>query len=228
MLRRLSTWLAGISLAAVYGTYTIRQNTSQSLLNTNHWDIISSRDDPLLAGKRLPLYRALVPNDWQRQDTAPEESIVDTTRPLCSYLIKTEEGVVEFTIHNFPCNILAERIDPHAQVARWQRQLTEDNPLTTTIIPVHGAGFTGLKLYACGHRDEKHLAILAWSMQLAPEHFCRIDAEEYPYNRHYCRQRRADYTVKAVGNPASIAAASHALTAFVTSFELLHELPSSL
>lgn len=185
------------------------------------WQAIAGRDAPELGGVRFPLYHVCVPVRWQRSDAAVTASVAATTEPLCRFEVVGEEGTIAVTVHNFPCDVITERVDPHLQVARWQRQLGESDPLYTKIVPVHGGGFVGLHLAA----RSSEAAVMAWAMQLAPEHFHAVSAGETPYNRHYCRQRKADYTVKAVGPPDSVDAAAADIAAFAASFELLRPLP---
>src|SRR5438477_11427236 len=53
---------------------------------------IAGRDDPTLHNfqstpLRYPVYRAKAPSDWQRHDPNPSESIVDSTKAICEFII---------------------------------------------------------------------------------------------------------------------------------------------
>src|SRR4051812_33566899 len=76
-----------------------------------NWQRINSRDegDP---SARYPLYIARVPSDWIRKDPAPNESISNTIKSLCEFLIKEEDQEVRILIHNFSSNNLDQRIPP--------------------------------------------------------------------------------------------------------------------
>lgn len=175
------------------------------------WQTIAGRDPAITQ----PIYRARIPAHWQRVDPLPDESLADTTKPLCRLLILASEGQIDITIHNFPTDTIDQRIPPQSQVARWQRQLGDRASNTDSIRPFAHGGFVGLFFEADG--------LLAWSLQLAPSHYRTLSL---PPASHLNRQLRADYTIKATGPESALAHHRSDILAFARSFELIAEIPS--
>jgi hypothetical protein len=186
-----------------------------------NWQKINSRDvgDPLA---RYPLYIAKVPSDWIRKDPSATESIIDTTKPLCEFLIKegADEGYI--TIYNFPTDHSEERIPPSAQIMRWKGQFETLDPQLTAISPEAHGGFVGLFLECQGILKGQPTKLLGWAMQLAPEHYQKLSSHQ-AFN---IKQIRADYTIKAWGSPDLINKHRTDIITFANSFELLDELPA--
>lgn len=180
------------------------------------WQEIAGRDE------RLALYRARVPSGWHRSDPAADDPLLDTTKPLCEFMIKDENEQIIITIHNFPTATMEERVPPTAQAARWKRQFSTLDPLTESLQPQSFGGFAGLVFYGEGTIKGAPQAVLAWAMQMPPEHFLEFQSNDKRSNR----QMRADYTIKAVGDPTLLSFHRDAITAFARSFELIEEIPS--
>lgn len=161
-----------------------------------------------------PIYRARVPDGWQRQAPVSEAQREDTMQPICRFIVPDNEGPVEITVHNFPTDSIDERIPPAAQVARWQRQVGARASAADLVQPIAHAGFVGLSYAADG--------VMAWSLQLAKEHYQALSMA--PDSR-LKQQMRADYTIKATGPEASLARHQREITAFARSFELIEEIP---
>lgn len=185
-----------------------------------NWHRINSRDDgdPLT---RFPLYYAKVPSDWVRIDPPSNESIVDTTKALCEFLIEDGEKKVRITIHNFPSNDIDERIPPISQIDRWKGQFQSLVRSQTHIVPEIHNGFIGLFLECKGTLDNVPTKLLGWAMQLAPEYYTLLSFD----NSLFSRQARADYTIKAVGNPELMDKNQPSIMFFAYSFQLIEELP---
>lgn len=191
---------------------------------TGEWQVILGRDEGM-ADQRRPIYRAKVPSNWQRIDAAATESIFDSTKANCEFLIGPEDDPVHLVVHSFPSLKLEDRVPPQAQVQRWQRQFDELDLQALQITPCAQGGFTGLLLYAEGILKSRQTAVLAWSMQLAPMHFVALQVKEGAVDPVKMRQRRSDYTIKALGSKDLLAAYRTEIMAFAASFELIEEIP---
>lgn len=165
---------------------------------------------------RRPVYQAQVPLGWARVDPPQNESLVDTRQPIVSFSI--EEGVV-LHVHSFPANSLEERIPPAAQVERWRQQL---KAASHKIEPLNHGGYAGLFLES----QNESTMLLAWSLQLAMEHFQTLHfrATTLEEEEHY-RQMAADVTLKVTGPTALIEKHRAEITLFAESFELIQEIP---
>ncbi len=177
-----------------------------------------------VAGRELrhPIYRLRVPFAWKREDFSLDDRLEDTTKPLCTFVIEEEQRRIEITLHNFPTATINERVACGAQVARWRRQFTELDPLSESTKPQAFGGFAGLVFYGEGTMKEKRQAMLAWAMQLPSEFFLKFSVEKDTN----ARQMRADYTIKAVGDPELLFLHREEIEAFARSFELINEIPS--
>ena len=111
--------------------------------------LIAARDNGLSLD-RFPIYHAKVPSYWQRHDPQPSESIFDSTKSLCEFIIQEDEGQIRITLHNFPTDALEERIPPQAQIARWKQQFQQITPSSICLTSQSAGGFTGLLLEATG------------------------------------------------------------------------------
>jgi hypothetical protein len=171
--------------------------------------------------ERLPLYRAKVPLNWIREDTP--ESVMDSRKPICSFQIGDVNDPVHLAIHTFTFESFEQRIPPASQVARWKRQFDELEPSTLCIDSRACGGFTGLSLHACGQIKEKDTAVLAYSMQLAPQHWMSLQNDRESSFKQ--KQMTADYTLKATGSPSSIIRWKDEIELFANSFELIDEIP---
>lgn len=68
---------------------------------------IKGRDN---SGARFAVYRVRIPEEWLRRDPLPDESIIDSTKALCEFLIRDEGKTIRIAIHNFPTADIEERI----------------------------------------------------------------------------------------------------------------------
>lgn len=187
------------------------------------WQKIAGRDtsDSI---ERIPIYQAKTPLNWVRKDPSLNESIIDTKKALCEYLIEDEEGSIRLTVHNFPSQTIDQRISPHLQIQRWKNQFEQLDPALTSVTSSSHGGFVGLFLEGTGTLNGMQTSILGWSMQLSSEHYRHLQQEATAINW----QRRADYTIKVLGPPHSLSKHRDTLIEFASSFELIDELPSPL
>lgn len=188
-----------------------------------NWQTINGRDEGV-ATQRIALYRVKVPMHWQRQDPSLDESIADTKKSICEFFIKDGQETIRIAIHSFPYPNFESRIPPQAQIARWKRQFNNLDPSQISLHACSQGGFHGLCLEAQGTMHDRSTAVLGWSMQLAADYYRQLSWEDCFMNR----QKRADYTIKAVGSPALMHQHRQAIIAFARSFELIEELPSPL
>lgn len=187
----------------------------QTKVESNYrWHAIQARSSDLL-------YRAQVPHHWICQPLDPLTSLQDTTQPVCVFLIGNAEKCIRLSIHPFPYTEKSERISPEAQIFRWKQQFEKIHPQNFVRTPCSFGGFHGLRFEANGYQQNKPLATLAWSMQLAQFFDQQLDSQVDMI-------KRADYTIKAVGPPELMQQHRHEIIAFAESFELINELPSPL
>jgi hypothetical protein len=204
---------------------------SQSLpLKSKMVHEINGRDEGNSNLTRFKIYRAKVPETWTRQDPAAHISIADTTKSLCEFLIPCEDNQqIRISIHNFPSKQIEERIPPAAQINRWKQQFTLLNSTNVSVIPQAYGGFVGYRFEGSGLMNDKETMVLAWAMQLAPEHFSTLTLH-LNYNSEKetsLKQMRADYTIKASGPTFLMEKHRHAIINFANSFELIEEIPTS-
>lgn len=176
---------------------------------------------------RVPIYQARVPTHWIRQDPSSDDSIADTTKPLCTFLIQDDGQQVRITVHNFPFTQASSRVPPQAQIARWERQFNTIDRTRVTTTPFASAGFYGFCFMCTGKQGSQPTTVIAWSMQLAPEHEASLAVHTQLNPLPHFKQMRADYTIKAVGPPDLISKHKKDITIFAQSFELIHEIPSA-
>ncbi len=138
-------------------------------------------------------------------------------------------GDIKITIHNFPADSSEKRIPPSAQVERWKRQFAVLNPLESFSTPQAYAGYFGLQFEGTGVISEIPTTTLAWAMQMDPRHYSNLTAKQqyHPKEKGYLQQMAADYTIKAMGPPESMAEHRDAIVNFAHSFELIQEIPAS-
>ena len=120
-------------------------------------------------------------------------------------------------VHNFPG---MDPIPPGAQVARWKKQFEQLDPTLVMTQREAWGGFAGLFLRAKGIQKGERIGMLAWAMQLAPEH------KRFLEIRPGTEDARADYTLKAVGPEQILERHAGDITRFAHSFELIQDIPS--
>ena len=191
------------------------------------WKEIAGRDEAAeqQAIRRYPVYRAKVPLAWKRIDPLVTESNQDTTKPLVEYVILEGSSSISITIHNFPSEKIEERIPTQAQVARWKRQLSDSDD-NIVILPEAYGGFSGYRFSGSGKLKDEEVSVLGWAMQLAPEHYRRLQTQGKDEEKHFFNQMRSDYTIKAVGPSSMVSEHAPDIVAFAHSFELIQEIPS--
>lgn len=179
------------------------------------------------------LYRARMPESWISRDPLHDETLTDTTKAICEFIIRDDNdhngngrnNLIRISIHNFPSDTMEDRIPPAAQVSRWQRQF-DTLPNTSTITPQAFSGYSGLLFSGKGILQGKETMMLAWSLQLAPEHYRALAHPSTPEETAIFRQMRADITIKAVGPQPLMEKHQASIAAFARSFELIEEVPS--
>lgn len=172
--------------------------------------MIPARDDGQSLDRPL-IYRALAPQNWIRLELDPASSIADSTKANCEFQIEEGEEKIRITCHTFPI-LEGKRIPPQAQIARWKRQLENLDQLSVHVTPNSHGGFSGLFFEGEGNQ----VKVLGWSMQLGEVYLRQLGLE---------KEKRADYTIKAVGPPSMIEKHRHEIIQFANSFELIDELP---
>lgn len=187
--------------------------------NDYSWQEIAGRDEGE-PSTRFNLYRAKVPLDWQRIDPVKDDSNADSKLSICEYIIGSGDGATRLTVHNFPSMNMQARIPPTAQINRWKQQFQQLKVTDFTTQAVAKGGYIGLQLAATGIMEGQPCMVLGWSLQLAPEQYLNMQEDNFIQ-----RQRRSDYTIKAVGSPASILANRDEIELFAHSFELIEEIP---
>jgi hypothetical protein len=163
------------------------------------------------------IYHTKIPRDWISRDPLLTESIFDTTKALHEFFIVEGNENIRITIHNFPTDHENERIPPQAQVFRWKRQFETLEPSTLSTEPQSFGGFVGLRLIASGLMHQKPTMMIAWSMQLAPQHRQML---------HH-KQMLADYTIKAIGPKDLMEKYQTKIISFARTFELIEDIPDA-
>lgn len=176
---------------------------------------ICGRDDGISLN-REPIYRIAAPYDWERLDPSSTESTSDTTTPLCEFLIIEGADQIRIAIHNFPSDSFEGRIPPQAQIMRWQNQFDPIDSASLTITPQSFSGYSGMLIEASGLQKGKPLTLMAWALQLAPEHYRSLKD----------KQMRSDVTIKASGPKFLMRKYREVIFAFARSFELIEEIPT--
>jgi hypothetical protein len=189
-------------------------------ISSFQWRTISGRTEA-----REPIYRIKAPIDWTRHDPLFEESLADTTKPLCEFYVKEGDEVIKISIHNFPSDHITQRIPPLAQIARWERQFQQLCPEETHIAPQGYNGFSGAFFQGTGIMNGTLMTVLGWAMQIAPEHYHTLSYPETSQEALLYPQMRADFTIKVVGPKDLVHKQMHSLIAFARSFELIDEVP---
>ncbi len=186
------------------------------------YEIIWSRVE--LPNSAFQLYRFMPPENWKRVDSG-EPAAADSREPIAHYQLQLDGEQVDLTIHNFPIDTLDERIPPEAQIARWKQQIDEMNLSTVQVKPQAFGGFVGLLLQAEGIKQRKPLAMMAWTMQLAPQFYTALELLDTPEKHSFTRQLHADFTIKIVGSPSLLAREKEKIERSARTFALLDELP---
>ncbi|MGK5595074.1 MAG: hypothetical protein ACSNEK_06930 [Parachlamydiaceae bacterium] len=176
--------------------------------------------------KNLPIYRVKVPKNWQPFFPNDDAYLSDTTLPILSFRIQDEDQNLLITVHNFPTQRIEESIPAQMQVFRWQRQFEEIDEFCTDCRPVAYNGFSGLIFEGTGVMKGVHTSMLAFAMQMIPEHY-RTLSNQPQYERKY-KQMRSDYTIKVIGTPEAVAKQRDTIIEFAESFELIESIPSYL
>ena len=179
-------------------------------------------------GVRFSVYRARIQENWIRHDPLENESLLDTKKPLCEFIIKEEGGVIKIAIHNFPVDNLENKIPPRAQVARWQRQFESIIPESVLITPQVFNGYSGLLFKGEGVINKTPLQVVAWALQISPRHFKTLLLADDVEKENLYKEMRADVTLKASGPIELMDKYYDRLVHFAHSFELIEEIPSSL
>lgn len=162
-----------------------------------------------------PLYRADLIQNWIKKDPENRGLLTDTKLSICEFTVPDSSGDIRITVHNFPSDKIEERVPPSAQLLRWKRQFHKLDESDET--PQSFGGFAGIMLEAKGVMDKKPVSMLGWSMQIAPEHYRAIDNSD----------KRADYTIKAVGPVEAIHNHRKEIVQFARSFELIDAIPDN-
>ena len=173
----------------------------------------------------FPVYRVRVPGEWIRRDPLPDEPMTDTTQPLVEFIIRDTEGTIRIWVHNFPYDSREQSIPPIAQKERWQRQFEILYPHETESIPIGFNGYTGVAFLAKGSAGGTEKAVLAWALQIPPQHYETLSHPKNAEEATQFKQMRADVTIKAEGPIPAIERHREEIGAFARSFELIDEIP---
>lgn len=171
-------------------------------------------------GERDFIYGVKVPNHWIRKESDLQLDLTaDTTLSLCEFYILEGDNEIRITLHNFPQDAEQMKIPPAAQVLRWKNQFDELDLSSSHVISDSFNGFTGLFFEGEGILKGNLSKVMGWSMQLA---------NEYARHPYLDREKRADYTIKAVGPIELMNRYRPSIIDFAHTFELIEELPSPL
>ena len=179
---------------------------------------------PRLEKSDWMLYRAKT--ELNLTPLATEAAFVsDSTLANRSFLIQENGEELKITIHSFPYENFKDRIPPPAQIARWKRQIRTRAGSPVIVEPKSHGGFSGLYLEMDGEMEGQGVKVLAWAMQLAPEHYrTLVYQEDRDWNDRI--QLASDYTIKVTGSPGLVEKYKQELKDFARSLELIEEIPS--
>lgn len=190
--------------------------------------LIQGRDEGSDPKARLWVYRASIPADWIYKGPASASSNSDTRLPIGEFLIQDAGEEILIAIHNFPQENSTQRIPPAAQVQRWKGQFTALEHHKSSLLPQSFSGYVGLRFEGTGLFKDRRTTMIGWALQLAPEHFLTLSYPRDGLDPPLLKQMRADVTIKVTGPPQSIEKHKGAIDRFVRTFELIHEIPTSL
>ena len=194
-------------------------------------------------GLRFNVYRVRVPIYWIRRESFPEESLTDTKKSICEFLIPHSNESIRISIHNFPSESIDQRIPPAAQVARWQRQFEILYPEESGIVPQAFSGYSGLKFKGVGRlkpevKDHEakvqegksatltqDTTVIGWSLQIGKDHYRALSHPLKPSENNLYREMRADVTIKVQGPKELMQEHEEEIITFARSFELIEEIP---
>lgn len=216
------------SLFVLLSSFLLIIGCSTPPMETSFYSVqlIKGRDLGIVSFKRSEIYRAKVPLNWERIDPQDADSLFDTKKSLCEFVIREATGDVKITIHNFPSEQLSERIPPNAQLMRWKSQFSSLELRYLSIVPQSFSGFSGFLFSGAGILQGELTMMLAWIMQIAPEHYLTLSLSNIEkLTVDEMRQMRADFTIKAVGPKKLVEKNKEAIVAFAHSFELIQEIP---
>lgn len=186
--------------------------------------VVMGRNDE--QGGRFPVYRVKAPDNWIRRDPLPDESLIDTKKALCEFIILDEDKAIHIVLHNFPSRSPEDRIPPAAQTARWRGQFDSLDLVDTSLQPQSFSGYSGLLLTANGIMKGEATTVLGWGLQLPMEHYRALTLTATPENQRLYEQMRADVTIKATGPQSLIEKHKKTIIAFAHTFELIEEIPT--
>lgn len=215
----ISAFLIAFALCVLTGCRSDYSDAKSTESSTLPMQEIKGRDE---GEGRQSIYRVKVVDSWIRRDQLPGETLADTTKALCEFIILEGADAVRISIHNFPSATLEERVPPGAQIARWQRQFNQLETAESHVTPQAFSGYSGLLFTGVGLMEDKQTMVLGWVLQLAPEHYRTLAKSQSLENK----QIRADVTIKAVGPKLLMEKHKSAIISFARSFELIREIPT--
>lgn len=195
------------------------------------WDAPSVVQAPLtlheIKGReRVAVYRARAPKEWIRHDPLPTDSLTDTTKNICEFLVRNDNDLIRITIHNFPTEPDNKLPPPAAQVARWQRQFQSLSATDSLVEPQTFNGYSGLFFKGVGELNKELITVLGWALRIAPEHNRTLSYPPTKDLHSLYQEMRADITIKAVGPQSMMGTYEGEIIRFAHSFELIKEIPS--
>lgn len=154
------------------------------------------------AKEQKPSFKTIVGRDHTRiyrvkapahwKVLGPEEPLEDTTKANERFVAYDE---IVISVHTFP----GSNIPPMRQIQRWVRQL-QGRP---RILQISFGGYVGFLLQGRG--------VIGLAMELDPGHRSRVQNQE----------RKASFTIKAVGPAELLEEHQKEIVAFMKSFELI-------
>jgi hypothetical protein len=190
--------------------------------------LVQGRDNGQNAEDRPYVYRVSIPPDWNYIEPKMKTSNFDSRLPIDEFSIGEGEERIHISVHNFPPGENGLRIAPMAQIARWKRQFTSLNHTKSSLIPQSFNGYFGFRFEGSGILKGNPTTIIGWALQLGSEHFLTLSYPRDEFDDNTLTQMRSDVTIKVTGSPKNVEKHKQAIDNFARSFELIHEIPSSL
>ncbi|MEC7840502.1 MAG: hypothetical protein VX777_10735 [Chlamydiota bacterium] len=175
-----------------------------------------------------PIYQIKVPVSWTQIPPTASDPLLDTKVPIYSFFFQSGEDAATVTIHNFPSNNIADRIPPMAQVIRWKEQFKDINETELSITPQSFGGYAGYRFEGAGSTEGGSSSVIAWAMQLPPEHYHSLNFPLKDSSAEVRNQMKADYTIKIVGSYKMLMEHKNTIDKAARSFRLIKEIPKDL
>lgn len=191
-----------------------------SLPTSNGW-----RTEQVNGRTRFPVYTMQVPTSWKTLES-PGDNLTDTKKPLVTFIFTENNQTFTITVHNFPFQDIDDQIPPLAQVERWKKQFENLDTRESELKPVAFGGYSGQFFKGVGIFKGEKMEMLAWSLQLPPEHYRALSHPQTTVDKVVFEQMRADVSIKVIGPVDIVSKHRGDIDQFVNSFHMIQAIPA--